>query len=728
MEGRVILVSNRLPVSIRRVRGKLHFHPSIGGLATALSSIHSKYQLRWVGWPGTKHFLRQVETILVSEFNCYPVFLSGKEVEKYYYGFCNRTLWPLFHYFPKITKYDWSEWDYYRRVNQKFCDKVVDVVNPGDIIWIHDYHLMLLPALLRKHLAEAKIGFFLHIPFPPSEIFCSLPWREEIINGILGADLIGFQTFEYANNFLDNVLILLGKNHELGKIYVEDRGVVKVGVFPIGVDFQKWFNADKDPQTSSQVRRFRKIVGERKVILSFSRLEYTKGIPEQLEAFDVFLEKHPEWRGKATLILAVSPSRIETHEYQLLKREIDGIVGKINGKYSTIGWTPILYLYQTLPFHTLAALYIMADVALITPLRDGMNLTAMEYVAACSNGLGVLILSEMAGAAKELGEAILVNPNDKQEISDALNIALKMPVEEQILRNRRMQERLRLRDVEAWAKLFLEQLLEVKKLQEVLRTKIVDDKVRHELIADYRKSSSRLILLDYDGTLVPITESPQESVPDEDLLDLLRQLAEQQENEVVLISGRDRKTLDEWFGGLNLTLVGEHGAWLKRPGSGWELMEPLTSSWKREIHSILQMYADRVPNSFIEEKEFSIAWHYRKVEAKYGESLAKELVRLLTSMTGNFDVEVLHGKKVVEVKNAGVNKGRIVLRLLSNRSFQFILAIGDDFTDESMFRILPENAYSIKVGVEPSFARFNLTSQDEVVPLLRELLTLQKDR
>jgi trehalose 6-phosphate synthase/phosphatase len=727
VEHRVILVSNRLPVSVRRVNGKLHLHPSIGGLATALSSIHSKHGWLWVGWPGARFSSRQVESVLESELNCHPVFLSAKEVEKYYHGFCNRTLWPLLHYFPKATRYDYSEWNYYRRVNQKFCDKVLDVTRPGDVIWIHDYHLMLLPTMLRRHLAEAKIGFFLHTPFPPPEIFCLLPWRREIIEGILGADLIGFQTLEYANNFLDSVLILLGKSHELGKIYVEDRGLVKVGAFPIGIDFEKWFNAGGDPRTIREARKFKKIIGERKVILSFSRLEYTKGIPEQLEAFDAFLEQHPEWHEKVALILAVSPSRMETREYQLLKREVDEIVGRINGKYSTIGWTPILYLHRTLPFHTLAALYVMADVALITPLRDGMNLIAMEYVAACSNGSGVLILSETAGAAKELGEAILVNPNDKQEVSDALNAALRMPVEEQALRNRRMQERLRSRDVEAWARLFLEQLLEVKEIQEALRAKVIDDEIKRDLVLDYHRGSPRLLLLDYDGTLVPIREEPQESAPDEDLIDLLRRLAEPEENEVVLISGRDRATLDEWFRGLNVTLVGEHGAWLKRPGSSWELMEPLTSSWKREIRPILQMYADRVLGSFIEEKEFSIAWHYRKAETEYGESLARELARLLTSMTASFDVEVLHGKKVIEVKSAGVNKGRVALRLLSSRSFQFILAMGDDFTDESMFRALPKWAYTIKVGVEPSFARLNLSSQSDVVPLLRELISLTEE-
>jgi len=714
-----------LPVTITKVKGKLRLQPSIGGLATALSSLHGKYQWKWVGWPSTEQSSKQIETML-AEVNCCPVFLSAKEVEKYYHGFCNRVLWPLLHYF-QVTKYDHTEWEYYKRVNQKFCDKVLEVARPQDVIWIHDYHLMLLPAMLRKHLPEAKIGFFLHVPFPPPDIFCLLPWGEEIIEGLLGADLIGFQSLEYADNFLDTVLILLGRSHELGRIYVEDRGMVKVGAFPIRVDFEKFFKASEDPQVLRRVHKFKKMVGERKVILSFSRLDYTKGIPQQLEAFDTFLEQHPEWHNKVILILAVSPSRTGTREYQELKREIDELVGRINGKYSTINWTPILYIHRTLPFHAVLALYVLADVALITPLRDGMNLIAMEYVAACSNGLGVLVLSKTAGAAKELGEAILVNPYDKQEIANALDAALRMPPEEQALRNRRMQERLRSYNLEAWAENFLKQLLEIKEVQEVLRMKILDERARRGLIAQYRKNSPRLLLLDYDGTLVPIVEEPQKAAPTNELLDVLKRLAEPEENEVVVISGRDRDTLDEWFRGLNVTLIAEHGAWLKRPGSKWELVEPLMPSWKREVRPILQLYADRVPGSLIEEKEFSIAWHYRGTETEYGELLARELARLLASITASFDVEVLHGKKVIEVKCSGVSKGRTALHLLSSQGFKFILAIGDDLTDESMFRVLPKWAYTIRVGLEPSFARFNFPSQSEVLSLLKELAGLAEE-
>lgn len=725
---RILIASNRLPISVERRKGKAYFHPSVGGLATALSSVHNQYQWWWVGWSGTKSFSKKIESKFVSEFRCYPVFLTKKDIEKYYQGFCNRTLWPLFHYFPRITKYDSSEWDYYKKVNQVFCNRIVDVANPDDVIWIHDYHLMLLPGLLKKYLPEATIGFFLHIPFPPFGIFRLLPWRKEILNGILGADLIGFHTFEYSNNFLDSVLCLLGKDHELGRIHNENR-IIKVGVFPLGIDFQRYFTAGKDPQVNSEIRRLRNIIGKRKVVLSIDRLDYTKGIPERLDAFNTFLENNPKWHGNVTLALAVTPSRVNVHEYQLLKKEIDELVGRINGKYSTIDWSPILYVHQTLPFHTLAALYIMADVALVTPIRDGMNLIAKEYIAASSNGLGVLILSEMAGAARELGEAIIVNPNNKQEISDALNLALEMSTKEQILRNTTMQKRLRFYDIELWTRQFFDQLFEIKKLQETLEAKLIDDRIKSKLITDYHKNNSRIIFLDYDGTLVPFTESPRKSTPDDKLLELLEQLAEPPENEIVLITGRDRSTLDKWFRKLNISLVGEHGTWIKtKKSNSWEIIEPLQSDWKREIRPTLELYVDRVPGSFIEEKEFSIAWHYRNVKTEGGELQAKELMALLTSISANIEIGVLHGNKVIELKNVGINKGRAALRFLSKQNPQFILAIGDDSTDESLFQLLPQNAYSIKVGIESSYARFNLTSQSEVVPLLKELLNVTGDK
>jgi len=728
---RILLVSNRLPITIEKRKGRFYYRPSVGGLATALSSILRKYNFLWIGWPGLESRLKaqskeRIALKLSTEYNCYPVFIEKKDVEKFYYGFCNETLWPLFHYFPRTARYDSAQWECYKKVNELFCDKVVEIAKPDDIIWVHDYHLMHLPSLLRKKLPDATIGFFLHIPFPPVEIYRLLPWRTEILKGLLGADLIGFQTYEYLNNFLSAVLCFLGIDHELGTVIFEERPV-KCDVFPISTDFETYFNASNDETVKKEIQKLRNIVGKRRIIFSIDRLDYIKGIPERIEAYETFLMKNPSWHGKVTFILVVSPSRVHTREYQLLHTQINELVGRINGKYGTVDWTPILYLYRTLTSTSLIALYLIADVALITPLRDGMNLVAKEYVAARSDGKGVLILSEMAGAAKELREAIIINPSNKEEVAEAIKRALEMPEEERIARNRVMQERLRSYDINRWVNQFFERLLEIKGFQEFMRARIVDNEIRSRLFTDYCKSSSRLILLDYDGTLVPFQSKPEDAKPDNTLMRILKKLSEDPKNEVVLISGRDRRTLDKWFSGLNISLVAEHGAWIMRKGGKeWEVIEPLTSGWKKEILPILRRFVDMVPGSFIEEKDFSLAWHYRNVDTESGILLSQELSNILTHLSANLEIGVLQGSKVIEVKNVGINKGRAALHFLSKKKFQFIMAIGDDFTDEALFRALPSNAYSIRVGMTPSYAKFNLESRDEVIQLLRGLAEVSR--
>lgn len=723
---RLLLVSNRLPVSVVKRKDKLYFQPSTGGLATGLGSFYKSYRSLWIGWPGisleeVKDKKEDIKAKLLSE-NCYPVFLSRRDVEEYYNGFCNKTIWPLFHYFPQYAVYSENLWKAYKRVNELFCDAIVKVAEPDDIIWIHDYHLMLLPKLLREKLPEATIGLFLHIPFPSFEVFRLLPWRREIVEGLLGADLVGFHTYDYVRHLLDSVRRLLGYEHTLGQILLGNR-VVKVDAFPMGIDYDHFANAALHPEVDKEVKRIRKELGKHKVIISIDRLDYTKGIPLRLEAFDLFLERNPEYREKVVLILVVVPSRTKVEHYAQLKKEIDELVGRINGKHGTIDWVPIKYLYRYLPFHSLVALYSIADIALITPLRDGMNLMTKEFIATKTDGKGVLILSETAGASGELGEAIIVNPNNKERIAEALKYALTMPDEEQIERNRAMQNRIRRYNIVRWANDFIDRLLYIKRIQQELRVRKLTDEIRKRLISDYSKSSSRLILLDYDGTLVPFAEKPQKAKPDIELLKLLEALSQKPGNEIVIVSGRSKDTLEEWFGGLNVGLVAEHGAWIK-DGKTWETIEPLRNDWKNEIRPILELYVDRTPGTFIEEKDFSIVWHYRKADPELSSIRARELREALLHLTMNLDLEVLEGDKVIEVKNAGINKGRAALRWISKKKWDFILAIGDDWTDEDVFAVLPESAYSIKVGLRSSKARFNLESVDEIRKLLKELVQI----
>jgi trehalose 6-phosphate synthase/phosphatase len=721
---RLLIVSNRLPVTIQERKGELHIEPSVGGLATGLRSWYKSSPSVWIGWAGIgrKKIKREKDIMarLLSE-NCHPVPLSEHDVEAYYQGFCNRTIWPLFHYFPIYAEYSEDFWRAYERVNVAFANVVAGIAKPNDIIWIHDYQLMLLPKLLRERLPKATIGFFLHIPFPSFEIFRLLPWRKQILEGLLGADLVGFHTYDYTGHFMDSVHRLLGYEAAMGQITMADH-VVRADTFPMGINYEQYSSAVQDLKVQAERKRVRKKLGDCQVVLSVDRLDYTKGIPERLEAFSVFLDRNPKFKRKVILVLVVVPSRTRVEHYMQLKKQLDGLVGEINGKHGTIGWIPIWYLYRSLPFYSLAALYSLADVALVTPLRDGMNLIAKEYTTTKTDGKGVLILSETAGAAQELGEAIIINANNQEEITQALLKALEMPEQEQIERNRIMQTRLRRYDVVQWANEFMDKLLYAKKLQRETAEKALTYEMQRKLASDFQESDKALLLLDYDGTLVPFSPRPADAMPETNLLRLLERFAKNPRNEVVLISGRDKDTLESWFGGLNVGLVAEHGVWIKEKGGEWETIETLTSEWKEEVHPILESWVDRTPGSFIEEKEFSLVWHYRRADPELGELRARELINNLTNITANLNLHVLEGNKVVEVKNTDINKGRAALRWISREEWDFILALGDDWTDEDTFKVVPSTAWSIKVGFGASIARFSLSSPSTATSLLRKMV------
>jgi trehalose 6-phosphate synthase/phosphatase len=731
---RLLVVSNRLPISIAEENGQIVVKESTGGLVTGLSayldslksSDSTKSDYIWVGWPGGSVGDAKQEIIrnkLLSDYNSYPVFLTEKLMDKFYHGFCNKTIWPLFHYFPSYTVFDESYYAHYKGVNQIFCEAVLKVVQPGDVIWIHDYHLMLLPRLLKEQRPDNPVGFFLHIPFPVFELFRILPieWGSEILHGLLGADLIGFHTYDYTEYFLRCVLRLLGYEHNMGNIYMPRR-MVKVDTFPMGIDFRKYFSAAAAPQTKEDKDRAVHELTKYKIILSIDRLDYTKGIAERLEGYERFLEKNPQWHEKVVLLMVVAPSRVGVEHYQRMKRQIDELVGKINGRFGTIGWTPIIYQSRQIEFNELSPLYAASDVALITPLRDGMNLISKEYIASRASGTGVLILSAMTGASKELSEALIINPNDIVEISTAIKNALEMPVEEQTKRMRIMQERLRRYDVTRWANEFLGELTGVIEEQKKLQARFLRQSDRDEIIRSFDLAGRRILFLDYDGTLVPFTTDPQAARPGAALLEIITNLSNIQNTDIVLISGRDKTTLQNWFGELNISLVAEHGVWKKDKQSDWQLIKPLDSSWKSKILPILAVYADRLPGAFIEEKEFSLVWHYRRSEPELASVRARELTDDLVAFTANTDVQILQGSKVVEIRCGGVSKGAASSLFLANQQYDFIMAIGDDWTDEEMFKALPDSAWSIRVGMRTSFAKFNLYSHIQTIELLTQII------
>ncbi|MBM2840031.1 MAG: trehalose-6-phosphate synthase [Bacteroidetes bacterium] len=723
-EKRIIIVSNRLPVTIHKGSSGLEYRSSTGGLATGLSSLQDEFETAWIGWPGSvaKEDKKTVETRLVSDFKCHPVYIPEQLIEKYYEGYSNRTVWPIFHSFSSYAKYSAAEWEAYKKANTLFGQKILEVYRPGDILWIHDYHLMLLPKYLRDHARDITMGFFLHIPFPHYDIFRLLPQHREILESLLTFDLIGFHTHDYAQAFLGCVRRLLGYDNTLGQLLVGDH-MVQVDVFPMGIDFKKYSAAPLDPELSDEIASIRSSLKAGKAVFSVSRLDYTKGIPESLDAIKEFFEMHREWHEKVVFILVVVPSREKVERYASLKREIDELVGRINSSYGTLEWQPIRYIYRSLTFGELIGLYTNADVALVTPLRDGMNLIAKEYLTAKQEDKGVLVLSELAGAAKELLEAITVNPNSKEEIAQAIHKALMMPVEEQQRRNRTMRERLEAYDLYHWVRQFFNRLKDVREASIILAVKFLDSAHKQELFNDYTRADSRLLMLDYDGTLVHFVDEPGMAIPDAQILAILERLSSVPTNHVVILSGRDRHTLGEWLGHLNLTLVAEHGGWVRRRDDReWnQTTTPPSDAWKKDIRPILELFVGRIPGSMIEEKDYSLVWHYRKAENESASLAARELLDTLSTFLANLHIQVLPGNKTIEVRTMGIGKGVFYTNSLSTSPAQFILAIGDDWTDEDLFAVIPSTAYSIKVAPRISKARYNLKSVHEVRALLEKL-------
>lgn len=732
--SKTIIVSNRLPLSLQISKNEVSAVPSVGGLATGLKSVHAEGNGIWIGWSGlteeeiTPSLAPKVEKALENQ-KCRSVSLTEKEIDGFYFGFSNRTLWPLFHYFMEYSEFTKTDWDIYKNVNQKFADLIIENTEQEDQVWIHDYQLLLVPQMVREKLPDVKIGFFLHIPFPSFEVFRTLPWREEILKGMLGADLIGFHTYDYERHFLSSVQRLLHCDLSFNTIHYETRNV-NVDSFPMGIDFDKFHNAAQthlNSKEKSEVQlsldKHREVEGESRFILSIDRLDYTKGIANRLLAFEYFLEKYPQYIGKVKLVMLAVPSRSNVPQYQDLKNEIDQLVGRINGKFGTVNWTPVWYFYRSMPFENLIDLYCSCDIALLTPVRDGMNLVAKEYIACRVDYSGVLILSEMAGASKELNEAFIINPNNLEQIADTIKIALELPLEEQKRGNKIMQERVKKYHVERWATEFLQNLTDVRSAKPEREAIKMDSKIQKDLVLDFKRSERRLLFLDYDGTLSPFFSKPENAKPTEELFEILDELRTSDRNEMVLITGRDKETFTRWFGEKPYNLIAEHGLWLKRgEDEDWTQLEQVNNQWFEVIYPIFDRFTDRTPGSLIEIKTFSMAWHYRGVDPVLGAHRASEVKSIIQDIIANHSLEIMEGDKVLEVKSSGVNKGKAAANYYLESKQDYIMALGDDWTDEYMFRDLPDNAITIKVGNKKTVAKYRLRDTNAVHSFLKSLL------
>jgi trehalose 6-phosphate synthase/phosphatase len=720
--SRLLLVSNRLPVTVKAEKDAVSVVRSAGGLATGLSRPHERSGGVWIGWPGDVSRLSGAQRSKVegqlTALRCVPLYLSASEVSRYYEGYSNRVLWPLCHYLLDRMPRHHKDWEVYAKVNERFADLVARHYQPGDTIWVHDYQLMLVPGLLRERLPQARIGYFHHIPFPSSEIFRTLPHRDELLRGLLGADVVGFHTPGYVHHFSNTLLRVLGVETDMDHVIHGGR-TVRLGSFPMGIDAAVFEGLAEDPGVLEEVRVIKEQSVGQRLLLGIDRLDYTKGIPRRLLAVQRLLEREPSLRGHLRLIQVAVPSRTQVEDYAAYRDKVDELVGRINGQYGTVHNVPVHYLYRSFNERQLVALYRAADVMLVTPIRDGMNLVAKEFCAARPDEGGVLILSEFAGAATELRDALIVNPYDIEAMADAIERALELPAEERRERMRTLRAQVKSRDVHWWVRDFLDTLQAMP-----APTAPAGTAGPAEVVARLKKPGSRVLLLDYDGTLVGFAPRPELARPDPELKSLLRRLAALPGTSVHIVSGRLKATLEEWLGDLPVGLHAEHGLWSRLgPGESWRMLDGVSSEWKAQVRPLLDAFTARVPGSFVEEKTASLAWHYRQVDAGFGAWQARELRLKLAESMGELPMEVLPGDKVVEVRPRGVHKGRIVASALKGAgSGALVAAFGDDRTDEDLFAALPEGSLAIHAGNKPTRAAYRVSGPSEVREVLSALL------
>ena len=727
---RTILVSNRLPVTLTQdaTTGRQTLNHSAGGLVAALKPLQSEPDTMWIGYPGVAPSDETRAELI--DGGLMPVDIEPQLYSDYYDGYANDALWPLFHYFPARCVFSPPQFGSYKDVNRQFAREIAKHTQPGDTVWVHDYHLMLLPEMLREMKLGVEIGFFLHIPFPSAEMFRILPQRVEILRGILGSDLIGMHTWDYCDHFLRSVRRVLGLESRQGTVMAGDH-VVRVEAHPLGVDVSAMMQAASSQASERYLTQMKREVGDRQVILGVERLDYSKGLPLKLDAIEALFERSPRWAERTVYIQLAVPTRQDVQAYQDLRSEVEQRISQINGRFGQPTHSPINYVYTSVPHEELAALYKLADICFVSPVRDGLNLIAKEYVAVRNDGGGVLVLSEFAGAASEMGEALRVNPWDVAGTARQLERGLEMTMGERNERMRPMRERVMRTDVRRWLRRFMRSLESPDESTISSPPLVMSSVLAESLSTPFTSAKHALVMLDYDGSLRELTPRYEDAVPTQEIIDLLSKLGELPNTFVAINSGRDRNTLGEWFADCPIYLIAEHGVCLRLPDNpDWETLGVVDTSWRENIETVLQDYTNRTPGSRIERKTTSLAWHYRQVEEDLGEWQALELLSLLETSQRNEPVGVLQGAKVIEVRQQTFSKARAYDTVLERFGpFDFVAVTGDDRTDEDLFAHLSDvepgsNIYTIKVGTGVSAARTSVSSPRA----LRELLTrLLKD-
>ncbi|XP_031103797.1 probable alpha,alpha-trehalose-phosphate synthase [UDP-forming] 7 [Ipomoea triloba] len=716
-----------------------------------------------------------VSSYLLEKFQCVPTFLPPNLMEKYYEGFCKKHLWPLFHYMLPFSpdhggRFDRSMWEAYVSANKIFSQKVIEVLNPeDDFVWIHDYHLMVLPTFLRRRFNRLRMGFFLHSPFPSSEIYRTLPVRDEILKALLCSDLVGFHTFDYARHFLSCCSRMLGLEYQSKRGYIglEYYGrTVGIKIMPVGIHMGHIESVMRLADKEKKFKELRQQFEGKIVLLGVDDMDIFKGINLKLLAMEHMLKQHPKWQGRAVLIQIANPARGKGIDLEEIHAEMQESCKRINKEFGNPGYEPVVFIDNSISSSEKMAYYSVAECVVVTAVRDGMNLTPYEYVV-CRQGIpgaeadsdlagamkSMLVISEFIGCSPSLSGAIRVNPWNVEATAEAMNEALSMSEQEKQMRHEKHYRYVSTHDIAYWSRSFLQDMertcadhfrkrcygiglgfgFRVVALDPNFRKLSIDD-----IEAAYIKAKSRAILLDYDGTVMPqnsIIKSPSERV-----LSILNRICSDQNNTVFIVSGRGRDSLSKWFSPCRkLGLAAEHGYFLRRSQDhDWELSgQGSDFGWMQLAEPVMQSYTDATDGSSIEKKESAIVWQYRDADPGFGFSQAKEMLDHLESVLANEPVAVKSGQHIVEVKPQGVTKGLVAEKIFTSMAEKgkladFVLCIGDDRSDEDMFEVIGDavsrsilsfnaKVFACTVGQKPSKAKYYLDDPSEVIVMLESL-------
>ena len=718
--GSVLLVSHRLPVMLTPGSNRLVWK-SVGGVLSSLTAVQAEHDMLWIGLLGGGGGVPPDQQEVLRENRMVSVAVTAEDAERHYEGYATQVLWPVFHSMPQHMRYQRKDFEAYRRVNEAYAETIARYAGDQPI-FINDYQLALVPGMLQREAVRSPIAFFLHIPFPTPEVLAMLPYREAILEGILGANLAGFQTQESMNNFVACVKQFLGVQ-AFGLHFATRTGLCRVGAFPIGVDFEHTQTMVQDWNVQQRASAIRREVGK-KLVLAVDRVDYTKGIPLRLASFEVFLRRYPEWVGRVVLLQIAVPTREGIETFDALRAQIVDQVSRINAEWSSDG-PAVDYRYGLLSPHELAAYYCAADVTWVSSIKDGMNLVAVEYASHRADNDGVLLLSRFAGAADFLSGAIIHNPWNIDEAAEGLQEAPEFEAGERSARMKRLRASAQRLDRKQWAKSLLTGACEERRGRQGSEGGV---SWSAELNGEFARARHAHLLLDYDGTLTEIVSRPEQAAPTEPLLRLLAAFSELPGVALTVVSGRSWTDLQNWLAHLDIGLIAEHGLWHRPPGGNWGQMDYFAGQQAMgTARSIFEQYSRLYDGTWIENKTLGMAWHYREAQPPLPPERVEAAASYISLALASSPMRVLHGRKAIELVPVGVDKYTAARNVLpAEHGSHFVLAAGDDQTDEDLFRGLYQNAWTIKIGTQETWARYRLPDLSAMRLLLEQMLEARR--